>query len=159
MGKIWQWMVGGAVLTGGLGSLIYNMVHKDKKKTYTNLNHCKVPAEWEPIRNRAWEKAKTVLSKAGLNPITMCKEIKIEAGIKVNPTTGQWGRPTSNGFWYAGLSSTTRIQIVATPEKKPYSRSEPILAHEAGESILNLDPTWSKKTADERNKFLWSLGL
>ena len=104
-------------------------------------------------------KASNILSIQGINAVTRCKKIKIEKGIKMNPKTGQWGRPNSSGFWYAGLGGTYEIIIVATPEGKPYNRSEPILAHEVGESILNLDPKWSKETVDNRNKFLWSLGL
>lgn len=162
--KLWQWIVSGAVLIGGMGTGLYTIFHndRDKNKKYSNLNHCKVPKEWESIRNEAWLRASSTLAKAGLNPVTKCKSIVVEAGIKVNPKTGQWGRPTmlsGKEYWYAGLGSTTKIQIVGTPEKKPYNRSEPILAHEVGETILNMNPEWAGKSIDERNKFLWSLGL
>ncbi len=160
MGKIWQWVVGGTLVAGAALTQIF--LGKKDKKTFKNLTHCKVPKEWEGIRNSAWDRASSVLKNAGLNPITKCKSIVVEPGIKINPKTKQWGRMMMrNGkeFWYAGLSSPTEIKIVATPDNKPYVRSEPILTHEAGESILHQDKNWAHKSDDERNNFLWSLGI
>ena len=153
--------IGSIILLGGLGYMIYEFLLKknDKSKIYLNLKHCVVPKEWEEIRDRAWNKASTILSTQSITPHTKCKKIIIEKGMQLNPKTGQWGRRTSNGFWYAGLGGTYKIQIVATPSKAPYDRSLAILAHEAGETILNLNPVWSTKSPGERNKFLWSLGL
>lgn len=152
-------IIGGVVLIGGLGYGAYSFFHKEKPKIYKNLNHIKVPLEWDMIKYLAWAKASSTLQMKGIKGITKCNKIVIEAGIKMNLTTGQWGRPTSSGFWYAGLGGTYKIQIVATPDKQPYNRSQAILTHEVAETILNLDPIWSKKTIDERNKFLWGLGL
>lgn len=152
-------IVSGVILVGGMGYGLYSHFHKEKPKIYTNLNHIKVPIEWNMIKYNAWVKASNTLQMNNIKAITKCKKIVIEPGIKVNPATGQWGRPTSSGFWYAGLGGTYQIQIVATPDKQPYNRSQAILTHEVAETILNLDPIWSKKTVNERNEFLWSLGL
>ena len=163
MTSLITYIVSGAILTAGLGSLAYQIFHKEKKpKTYKNLDHVKVPLEWKQLKYNAWVRASTVLKMNGLVAETRCEKITPEAGIKVNPKTGQWGRPTQlNGkeYWYAGLSSSTEIKIVGTPEKQPYNRSEAILTHEVAETILNQNPQWSGKTIDERNKFLWSMGL
>jgi len=149
-----------AIVIGGLGSALYSILKKDNRaKTYNNLKHCKVPKEWEIVRDNAWERASSRLSKSGITPITKCKKIVIEKGIRLSPTSGQWGRPTSAGFWYAGLEGTYKIQIVGTPDLRPYDKSFGILSHEAGETILSSNKEWWGKTPEERNKFLWSIGL
>ena len=129
-------------------------------RVYDDLKHCKVPAEWASIRDDAWNTASSALEKKGYKKKTKCKKIVIEKGTKMNPATGQWGNSmkTADGdFWYAGLSSASMIKIVATPEGKPYGRSRAIFAHEAGENILSSQGCpWS---IDERNRFLWSMGL
>ena len=152
-------IIGSIVLIGGLGFGAYSFFHKEKPKIYSNLNHIKVPLEWDMIKYLAWAKASNTLKIKGVKGITKCNKIVIEAGIKINPATGQWGRPTSSDFWYAGLGGVYVIQIVGTPNKLPYDRSHAILTHEVAETILHQDPVWSKKTIEERNKFLWTLGL
>ena len=133
-----------------------------KEKPYTNLDHIFVPSSWRLLKNEAWNRASRVLSADGLKATTKCKYIIIEEGIKINPKTGQWGCPTNiNGteFWYAGLTNLNTIRVVGTPISAPYSKSQGILTHEVAESILNTNPQWANKTNDERNKYLWSIGL
>ena len=130
-------------------------------KTYNNLNHCEVPRDWVQIRNDAWTRATSKLTPHGYKSITRCKTIKIEKGIKMNPKTKQWGRsmtyPDGSEFWYAGLGSSTYIAIVGTPEGAPYGKAAGIMCHEVGENIMQSNG--DKQSNDDRNKFLWSLGL
>ena len=161
MSNLIQYIVGGAVLVGGLGYGLFSFFHKEKT-VFDNLDHVKVPAEWDTLKHEAWSRASRVLTAVGLIAKTKLKEVDITAGIKVNPKTGQWGRPTMmNGkeFWYAGRTFPTSIELVATPEKHPYNKSQAIFTHEVGESILNMNTAWATKSIDERNKFLWGLGL
>ena len=153
-------IIGSIVLIGGLGYMIYK--HNYKPSIYTNLKHCDVPVEWRQIRYNAWVKASNILSMNNITPQTRCKKIKITKGIDFNLKTKQWGTVTKmNGkdFWYAGRSTPTSIEIVGDPNGLPYNKSEGIFAHETAETILDTNPYWSKKNIDERNKFLWSLGL
>lgn len=132
------------------------------KTSFENLKHCKVAEEWKSIRDAAWNNASTVLRSKGHKIVTKVKKITIQAGIKTNPSTNQWGAMTYIGgkeFWYAGLCAGSNLKIVGTPEKKPYAKSLAIFTHEAAESILDQDREWRVKSADERNKYLWSLGL
>lgn len=156
MNRIASFLVVGLLLTSGCA------VFSNKPKEYTSLRQCKVAAEWVPIRDAAWNKASSKLAEHGFRPITNCKKIKIEAGIKVNPKTGQWGRPMKypdgSDFWYAGLGSRYSITVVGTPEKAPYARAAAIMTHECGESILSSNGM-PDTNFDERNKLLWSLGL
>lgn len=153
-------IIGAGVLIGGLSSIAYSVFKKQKPpKLYTDLKHIKVPPEWKQITYDSWVKASTILQLHGIAAKTQCSKIIIEKGEKLNPKTGQWGKKARDGFWYAGIGATTWIKIVATPEGKPYAASKAILAHEVAETILSLHPKWSKSTNDERNIFLWSLGL
>ena len=158
---IFKIIISCVILGIGLSYITYDIINKSKhhKTIYLDLKHCKVPKEWEEIRDRAWNKASTLLSAQGIKPITKCKKITIESGIKFNPNTKQWGRSTKNGFWYAGLNNTKEVIVVGTPDKKPYERSLAILAHEVGESILDQDPHWATRSVNDRNKFLWYIGL
>jgi len=126
-----------------------------------NLKHCKVPIEWSAIRDNAWDDASRTLWAEGVEPKTECKEIEIERGLKLNPKTKQWGRPMliNNGeeLWYAGYASEYIIKIVGDKNGKPYDRSQAIFTHEAAENILSSNE--DHRSNDERNKFLWSLGL
>ena len=75
------------ILIGGLGYIAYDIINKppNNKTAYYDLKHCKVSKEWEEIRDRAWNKASTLLSVQGIKPITKCKKITIESGVKFNP--------------------------------------------------------------------------
>ena len=46
-------IVSGVILFGGLGYGLYSHFHKEKPKTYTDLNHIKVPIEWNMIKYNA----------------------------------------------------------------------------------------------------------
>ena len=132
------------------------------KENFKNLKHCEVPYVWTNIRDKAWDRASYVLYRNNIKPITKCKKIQIEKGIRQNPKTGQWGCPVQypeGEFWYAGLSGSTMIQIVGTPIGLPYGKSQGIMDHEVAETILWNDKYWRNKSVSERNKFLWSLGL
>ena len=162
MGKIWQSILGGAAIVGGIGTALWFTVFNKKKTEFSSLDHCDVPSGWTDIRNASWSRAATVLKNAGLNPVNKLKTIEIQPGIKMNPKSKQWGRPMMiNGqeFWYAGGVGGSKMSIVGTPAGRPYARSLPIMSHEAGEAILDMDKTWRSKSIDERNNFLWSLGL
>lgn len=159
--NIIAYIVGGLLAIGGLGLVLFLTFKKDKT-VFSNLDHIKVPAEWVALKHAAWDRASEVLKKDGLNPVTKCKSIVVEAGIKVNPNTGQWGRPTmmyGKEYWYAGLGGSIQIRIVATPDLKPYNRSQAILTHEVAETILWQNPQWAHETAEKRNQYLWKLGL
>lgn len=154
----WKIIVTAGILIGGFISTLYS--HFKSEKIYTNLKHCKLENEWVILRDDCWNRASDILKTHGYESKTKCREIVIEAGIKINPKTNQWGRSCQmNGeeFWYAGLCSGTKIQIVADPDKKPYNRSAAIMSHEIAESILTANGC--TKTIDERNTFLWSIGL
>ena len=153
-------LIGTGILIGGISSIIYSIIKKSKpEKVYSDLKHVKVPDEWKQIVYDSWVKASRVLQMNGIAAKTKCSKIIIEKGEKFNPKTGQWGKKTGGGFWYAGLGATKWIKIVATPDGAPYEASRAILAHEVAETILDIHPKWSKTTSDERNIFLWSLGL
>lgn len=154
---MWGIITGIGLLLGGVGYSAYAFFKKDV--VFKDLRHCKVPLEWQKIRYNAWAKASNIMQINGHKAVTKCEKIIIEKGVKMNPLTKQWGRQDKSGFWYAGSSTKSMIKIVATPDGNPYNRSEVILAHEIGETMLYLDPKWSKKNNDERNKYLWSLGL
>lgn len=149
------------ILIGGLGYIAYDIINKppNNKTAYYDLKHCKVSKEWEEIRDRAWNKASTLLSVQGIKPITKCKKITIESGVKFNPNTKQWGRSTKDGFWYAGLTYPREIIVVGAPDKKPYEKALAVLAHEVGESILDQDSHWAARSVNDRNQFLWHIGL
>lgn len=160
MGKIVQWLTAGAVFVAGVGYGLIRFFKNDK--TYSNLDHVEIPIEWEMMKYLAWAKASNVLRINGLKGITQCNNIEIQAGEELNPKSGQWGRKTTmNGkpFWYAGRATTKKIEIVGTPDKKPYSKSQGIFTHEVAETILDQNPEWAYKTVDQRNQFLWGLGL
>ena len=152
-------IVSSLVMIGGLTASLFSF---KKDKRFNNLKHCQISHEWKNIRDIAWIKASYLLSINGVQAKTKCIDIIIEKGIKINPQTNQWGRPTMlNGkeFWYAGLTSPTCIKIVADSNGKPYSRTQAIFSHECGESILYTNKKWATKSIDERNNFLWSIGL
>lgn len=157
MPNLVQWLITGAV---GIGSGIVYFFSREK--TFDSLKHCKVSPEWVPIRDRAWEQASLVLHAQGLKKLTRCLRIKIEKGIKLNPKTGQWGRPTKKDgkeFWYAGRATSKMVEIVGTDKAEVYSRSQAIFTHEVAENILASNNFMQDKPEEERNLYLWSLGL
>lgn len=143
----------------GILIIIYQIFFKKEDKVYTDLKHIKVSAEWKQIVYDSWARASAVLQLNGINAKTKCAKIIIEKGEKLNPKTGQWGKMGKDGFWYAGLGAKRWIKIVADKDGKPYRMSKAILTHEVAETILNMDKKWAKASNDERNIFLWSLGL
>lgn len=160
MNKFLKW---GSVIVASITGATFFLVDKlSGKKEFSNLKHCKVPDQWEKIKEEAWLKSSSVLGKISFATKTKLNKIEIEAGIKINPKTEQWGRSTlidGEEFWYAGLSNGKRLKIVGDLNKNPYDKSLAIMTHEVAESILDMDFIWKTKTPEERNKFLWSIGL
>lgn len=154
------WTILGSILaTGTLAAIAYNSIHKKQDKIYSGLKHVKVGEEWKQIVYDSWVRASNILQMNGIAAKTKCSKIIVENGEKFNPNTKQWGKKSRDGFWYSGLASGKWIKIVADKDGHPYSGSKAILTHEIAETIIDLHPKWSKASCDERNIFLWGIGL